>query len=119
MKKRSFVAFRAMVVAGISLAAVPAYAEDSWTLQQFEQIQTKTSGQGFAIGFARNIGAVTQQDVTLDGNRGIGLNFSNANVFGSSEAVGVAASVNGQSQVNVISAQNINNYAGALKTTIR
>jgi hypothetical protein len=119
MKKRDLVAFGAISVVGFGLAASPAHAVDSWNLQQFEQIQTITSGQGYAIGFARNIGTVTQSDIMVNGGRGVGLKFSNTNVFGSSEALGIAASVIGQSSVNVISAQNINNFAGTLTTTVR
>jgi hypothetical protein len=119
MKKRALLALNAMAVSVICIAAAPAHAVDHWSLQQFEQIQTRTAGQGYAVGFARNVGTVTQKEISLDAGRGIGLNFSNLNVFGSSEAVGVAASVNGQSSVNVIAAQNIDNFAGTVRMIVR
>jgi len=80
MKKRALLALNAMAVSVICIAAAPAHAVDHWSLQQFEQIQTRTAGQGYAVGFARNVGTVTQKEISLDAGRGIGLNFSNLNV---------------------------------------
>lgn len=119
MNRKILAALHGMALAGMSLAAAPAGAADLWSIQQVEMIQTRTVGQGYALGFARNIGTVAQSDVVLNSNRGIGLSFSNTNVFGSSEAFGMAASVNGQASVNVLSAQAINNLAGAVRTTVR
>ncbi|NTU67285.1 MAG: hypothetical protein HGB02_00215 [Chlorobiaceae bacterium] len=119
MKKRSYVALHAMAIAGLCLAAVPVFAIDPWSVEQFNQIQARTIGQGYAVGLARTFGNVHQTDVAVNSSRGIGFGFSNTNVFGSSEAAGMAASVNGMSSLNVISAQNISSLAGNIRVIVR
>jgi hypothetical protein len=119
MNKRACFAVPAMAVAALGLGDVPAMALSPFSIQQIEMIQTRTSGEGYAIGFARNFGTVLQNDVGFTSSRGLGFNFSNNNVFGSSEAFGIASSVNGQSSVNVISAQSISNMVGGINSIVR
>ncbi len=119
MKTRGYIIRQAMVLAGFGLAAAPAYAVDPWSITQFNQIQARTVGEGYAIGFARTIGTVNQTDIAVASSRWIRFGYSETNVFGSSEATGVAASVSGISSVNVISAQNISNLAGNVRVIVR